>query len=72
MLIVLAEAKKFPREKLKETIWERPHAYFKLLCDRDLFFSSVRSNHIHVAYGDCTEGLVEVCKILDITPIVLT
>lgn len=72
MLIVPAEAVKFPREKLKETVWERPHAYFKLLCNRELFFDSVRSNHIHVVYGDCADELVEVCKILDVMPVVLS
>jgi L-fucose isomerase len=63
MLIAPAEVVEMPREKLKETIWERPHAYLKLLCNRDAFFASVRSNHIHLVYGDWIAELEEVCAI---------
>jgi len=71
MLIAPVEVVKMPREKLKETIWERPHAYLKLLCDRDDFFGAVRSNHIHLVYGDWSEQLAEACSIVDIKPVVL-
>lgn len=71
MLIVPAEACYFQREKLRETIWERPHAYFKLLCGQDAFFNHIRSNHIHAVYGDYTEQLKEICRILNIRPVVL-
>lgn len=66
MFITHAEAVDMPREKLKETIWERPHTYFKLLCDKKNFFESVRSNHIHVVYGDIEDQLIEACKILKV------
>jgi len=69
MLIVPAEAVETPREKLRETIWERPHTYFKLLCDRNNFFEAIRSNHIHVAYGEWGDELIEVCKIFGIKSI---
>lgn len=71
MLIAPAEAVMFPREKLRETIWERPHAYFNLLCNRQEFFESVFSNHIHMVYGDYTDELMEVCKVLNIRPVAL-
>jgi L-fucose/D-arabinose isomerase len=71
MLIAPVEVVKMPREKLKETIWERPHAYLKLLCDRDEFFGAVRSNHIHLVYDDWSEQLTEACRIVDVKPIVL-
>lgn len=71
MLIVPAKAVYFPREKLKETIWERPHAYFELLCDRQEFFMNIRSNHIHVIYGEYEEELKEICNILDIKAVCL-
>lgn len=66
MLIVPANTVYFDREKLRETIWERPHAYFELLCDKEQFFDNVRSNHIHVVYGEYEKELKEVCKILGI------
>ena len=72
MLIVPAEVVEMPREKLKETIWERPHTYMKLLCNRDEFFDSVRSNHIHLVYGDWIEEIKEICAILEIKPVVIT
>lgn len=69
LMVAPAEVVGMPREKLKETIWERPHAYLKLLCDRTNFFGSAKANHIHLAYGDHAEALVEVCSILGIKPV---
>lgn len=71
MLIAPVEVVYQSREKLKETIWERPHTYFKLLCNRDEFFGAVRSNHIHLVYGDYTNELIELCSILNIKSVVL-
>lgn len=71
MLIVPARAVYFEREKLKETIWERPHAYFELLCKKEAFFSEVRSNHIHVVYGSYEEELKEICRILGLRAVCL-
>jgi L-fucose isomerase len=68
MLITSAEAVEMPREKLRETIWERPHTYFKLISDKQKFFDAVRSNHIHVVYGNWEEDLVEACNIMGIKP----
>ena len=66
LMIAPVEVVEQPREKLKETVWERPHAYLKLLCDRTDFFSRARANHVHLVYGDYTEELVEVCAVLGI------
>jgi L-fucose isomerase len=71
MLVAPAEVVAMPREKLRETVWERPHAYLRLLCDRDEFIEAVRSNHIHLVYGDWAAELEEVCAILDVRPRVL-
>lgn len=72
MLIVPAEVVEQPREKLRETIWERPHAYLRLCCARDDFFSHARANHVHLVYGEFVEELKEICAILGIEPVVVT
>jgi L-fucose isomerase len=69
MLIAPCEVVEMSREKLRETIWERPHAYLRLLCDRDEFLSAVRSNHIHLVYGDWAAELTEACAILGVRPV---
>jgi len=71
MLIAPVEVVEMPREKLRDTIWERPHMFLKLLCNRDDFISKVQANHIHTVYGDWTEELVEMCSILGIRPVVV-
>ena len=69
MLIVPAVAVEQPREKLRETVWERPHVFIKLLGDRNDFFSKIRSNHIHMVYGNYVDELKEICDILGIVPV---
>jgi L-fucose/D-arabinose isomerase len=71
MLIAPAEVVEMPREKLRATVWERPHAYLRLLCNRDEFLDAVRSNHIHLVYGDWAEELKETCEILGVRPVEL-
>ena len=71
MLIAPVEVMEMPREKLRETVWERPHAYLKLLCDRDAFLDAARSNHLHLVYGNWITELEEVCAILGIRPVVV-
>jgi L-fucose/D-arabinose isomerase len=66
MLIAPVEVVEMPREKLRETVWERPHAYLKLLCDPAAFIDSVRSNHIHLVYGEWEAQLREVCAVLGV------
>lgn len=71
MFLAPVEVVEMPREKLRETIWERPHAYVKLQCDREAFFDAIRSNHVHLVYGDCRDELVEVCRVLGVRPVVV-
>ena len=71
MLIMPVDVVKQPRERLRESTWERPHTYFRLRCSKEDFFNNVRSNHIHLAYGDHVRCLEEVCNILDIDPLIL-
>lgn len=72
MVIAPVEVVSMPREKLKETIWERPHSYLKLLCNKAEFFNAFPSNHLHMIYGDFRNELKEVCQILDIEPVVVS
>jgi L-fucose isomerase len=47
-----------------------PHAFLHLDGDLKEFVRNLRSEYIHMAYGDMTEDLLEVCRLLDIKPIV--
>lgn len=71
MFIAKVEVVAESKERLKEFLWERPHAFMKLNCDRGNFFRSLRSNHIHLAYGDWIPHLQELCAILGIKPVVI-
>jgi len=71
MLIAPAETISAPREKLRELMWERPRSFVKLLCDRDAFLSAVRSNHVHMVFGDWMAELTELCAILDVEPVTI-
>jgi L-fucose isomerase len=71
MLIAPCKVVDMPRTKLKDTVWERPHAFLELLCDRDAFLEQVRSNHIHLVYGEWRQHLEEVCSILKIEAVAI-
>ncbi len=47
-----------------------PYATIKLKGDPDKFIDNLRSQYMHVIYDDLKDKLIEVCKVLDITPIV--
>jgi L-fucose isomerase len=66
MLITTGEVMEMPREKLKETNWHHPHMFVKLDCDILEFVKDLRSNHIHMVYGDYSEHLRNICEILEI------
>lgn len=67
MLIAGGEALDFPREKLRETFWEfSPHAFVRLKTAPRDFVKVLRSNHIHMVYGDHMEELKEICRALKI------
>ena len=70
MLVTGGEALPMPLEKIKETNSQQPHVFVRLDCPQDRFVESLRSNHIHVVYGDCREELLVTCDVLDIRPIV--
>jgi L-fucose isomerase len=46
-----------------------PHAFINLEGDSDLFLQHLRSNHLHMVYGDFVDELYDLCEILGIEPI---
>jgi len=71
MLIAPAEVVEVSRERLRRTIWERPHAFLRLHCDRDRFLDAVRSNHIHLVYGDWRAEVEEMSAVLGVRPVLV-
>ena len=71
MLITSGKSLEKPLEKLNITNPMEPHIFIKLYCNQDSFINSVRSNHIHVVYGDYMMELLKTCEILEIKPILL-
>jgi L-fucose isomerase len=72
MLIAPGEAIEGDPDWLEECgypMW--PHAFLKLDGDLEDFIQNLRSEYIHMAYGDLTEDLLEVCEALDVEPIVI-
>ncbi len=51
-------------KKAEATTPEWPHAFAKFRVSADVFLASYDSNHIHGVYGDYTQELIWVCKIL--------
>jgi L-fucose isomerase-like protein len=48
-----------------------PHTYVQLSCDHDAFINQLRSEHLHVTYGDLREELSELCRMFDVEPIIV-
>jgi len=48
-----------------------PHAFLRLDGDLECFVQNLRSEYIHMAYGDLKDDLVETCELLGIEPIVV-
>lgn len=74
MLIYTGTAHDAPLEKMKETGglgWVWPHGFFTVDTTYEKWLGNLRSNHIHFAYGNWVEELLQVCKLLDIVPIVI-
>ncbi len=46
-----------------------PHAFLRLDGDLDEFVANLRSEYIHMAYGDLREDLLETCRLLGIKPV---
>jgi L-fucose isomerase len=71
MMIAPAETIYRDRETFRNFMWERPRSFVRLLCNRNEFLKSIRSNHIHAVFGDWTKELVEACHVLGVDPILL-
>lgn len=70
MLVAGGEALDCPRSALKDTYWEfSPHAFVRLDAPTDQFVDGLRSNHIHMMYGDYRQELLALCQELSIEPI---
>lgn len=71
MLIAGGESQKKTREDLTSTGWEfSPHSWIKMDAPVKAFTAALRSNHIHVMYGDFRRDLVHLCSTLGIEAIV--
>lgn len=70
MAIVPAQFVEYPEQaawkRAEATTPEWPHAFAKFRVSADAFLASYDSNHIHGVYGDWTQELIWVCKILGI------
>lgn len=71
MLIETGKCIDIPRQRLHETTWEWPHAFVELTSDYQHFLNHVRSNHIHMVYGDVSSELKVACKAMHIKLIAL-
>ncbi len=71
MLIAAGEAIEGEPAWLEECgypMW--PHAFLKLDGDLEFFVQNLRSEYIHMAYGDLSEDLLQTCELLGIEPII--
>lgn len=69
MQISSGDAISATKEKLTKG-WEKlPHIFIKKDSDPEYFFQNCRSNHIHWVYGEYSEELHNICKILKIKDI---
>jgi L-fucose isomerase len=67
MLITGGESLDKPKEALKETYWDfSPHAWVALDASVRAFTDALRSNHLHMMYGDFRRELTVLCETLDI------
>jgi len=66
MTVIPAEFVELDREKMKETTEEWPHVFAKLPISHTVFLDQYDANHCHAIYGDWTEELTMVCKMLGI------
>jgi L-fucose/D-arabinose isomerase len=71
MLIAGGEALDMPRAALQTTFWEfSPHTFLRPDAAGKTFVANLRSNHIHMMYGDWRRELLHVCRVLHMEPIV--
>lgn len=67
--IASGEAFTQPKETFKEARERWPQAFIRLDGDPDLFLQQLRSNHLHMVYGDIVEELFDFCDIVGIDAI---
>ena len=56
----------FDKKRFKESRENWPHALIELRGDMDKLIQNLRSNHVHVCFGNHLQELEEFCKIMDI------
>jgi len=66
MLAVKGKTINVNRERFKESREYWPHAFVELDCDVKEFIQNVRSNHIHICFGEWINELKEFCSFKDI------
>lgn len=66
MTIIPTEFVTLPEEKMAETTKEWPHVFAKLPFNYEIFLNKFSANHCHAVYGDHTEELKMICRMLDI------
>jgi L-fucose/D-arabinose isomerase len=69
----IAKGKTFiPKDFFKKGIWGSdclPWAFVEFSGDMENFIQNIRSNHIHMVYGDYLQELKDVCELLNVSPI---
>ena len=71
MLIFTGTIVEQPREKLAELNSQQPQAFCRIDSPIDEFVENLRCNHVHMAYGEYTDELLVVCRILGIRPVLI-
>lgn len=66
LTIIPAEFVTLPEEKMAETTKEWPHVFAKLPFEHEIFLEKFSANHCHAVYGNYTEELKMICRMLDI------
>jgi L-fucose isomerase-like protein len=49
---------------------QHPKLFVKLDCNERNFVKALRTNHMHLGYGDYTEELKVTCDVLNMVPII--
>jgi L-fucose/D-arabinose isomerase len=71
-LITTGDALDVPLEQVAKTFWGfSPHIFIHLDAGYSAFMNELRCNHMHVAYGDHKEAMVELCRMFDVKPILI-
>ena len=66
MLIFNGQSKYYDIKEFKDTVSQWPHAFIKLDFDSKILFRQLRSEHIHIIYGDYVSELKILCNLLNI------